>query len=277
MRALIALSALLAAAGAQPAQAQAALTPLWSLDGLADPESVALGPDGETLYVANVAGEGDAKDANGFISRVSRDGRMLEREWARGLDGPKGAVVGGGELLVSDITRLVAIDLATGEITRSHDVPGAGFLNDVAVTPQGEVLVADSASGRIFSLKDGAVAVWAEGPELRAVNGLLPEPGRLVVTTMAGKLLAFDYATRAVRVLAEGLGDADGVASLGEGRYLVSEWPGRLFEVAADGTARVLIDERAAPRYINDFILVGDELIVPHWKPGALSVYRVAR
>lgn len=118
---------------------------------------------------------------------------------------------------------------------------------------------------------------WLEHELLRSINGLLPEPRRLVVTTMQGKLLAIDWQTRAITVLADGLGDADGLVALGNDAYLVGEWPGRLFHVTADGTTSVLLDTREAKRYLNDFILLGDRLIVPNWEPGTLSAYRVAR
>lgn len=75
--------------------------------------------------------------------------------------------------------------------------------------------------------------------------------------------------------LAEGLGDADGVAALGDGAYLVGEWPGRLFHVAGDGSASVLLDQREAKHYLNDFIPVGDRLIVPNWEPSTVSAYRL--
>lgn len=248
--------------------------PVWRLSGLSDPESVALAGDGRTLYVANVAGEGDVKDGNGFISRVSTDGKLLEREWVKGLDAPKGAIVKGDRLFVSDIDRLVEIDTRTARIVARYPVPGATFLNDVAVAPDGAVLVADSGTARILQLKDGVVSLWSADPELRSVNGLLTEPDRLVVTTMEGKFLAFDYASRTVKVLAAGLGEADGVARAQGDDYLVSEWPGRLFLVEARGT-RTLIDSREAGVYINDFIRVGDLLIVPNWKPGTLTAYRM--
>ncbi|TAL30119.1 PQQ-binding-like beta-propeller repeat protein [Phenylobacterium sp.] len=250
--------------------------PVWRLSGLADPESVALGADGRTLYVANVAGEGDVKDGNGFISRVSTRGKMLEREWVRGLDAPKGAIVKGDRLFVSDIDQLVEIDTRTARIVARYPVPGAKFLNDVAVAPDGTVLVADSGTARILQLKDGQVSLWSADPELRSVNGLLPEADRLLVTTMEGKFLAFDYRARAVKVLATGLGQADGVARAQGDEYLISEWPGRLFLVEPNGM-RTVLDSREAGVYINDFIRVGDLLIVPNWKPGTITAYRMIR
>jgi hypothetical protein len=95
---------------------------------------------------------------------------------------------------------------------------------------------------------------------------------------MEGRLLAVDYDSRAVTVLAEGLGNADGVAPLGEGRYLVSKWPGLMHVVnTADGSHETIMDTRSENRFLNDFLLVADTLYQPHWEPSELTAYRVVR
>jgi hypothetical protein len=274
--AVLALLLLAAGCGAPPKESvQESRQPVWRLDGLSDPESVALAADGRSLYVANVAGEGEVRDGNGFISRISTGGKMLQRQWVTGLDAPKGAIVAGGRLYVSDIDKLVEIDTVTARVVARHPAPGATFLNDVAVAPDGTVLVADSGTGRVFALKAGAMTVWSADAELKSVNGLLAEPDRLLVTTMEGKLLSMDYRTRRAKVLASDLGQADGVARADGDNYLVGEWPGRLFYVMPDGTRKTLLDSRARETYINDFIKVGDLLIVPNWKPGSVTAYRM--
>jgi hypothetical protein len=277
-RTLLAFGAAMLAAGLAPsAGAAVRLTHLWTVDGLEDPESAAISADGQTFYVANVSGEGDAVDHRGFISRVSRDGKMLQKEWVGGMNAPKGGIVAGNKLFVSDITELVEIDIKAGKIAARYPAPGSKFLNDVAVLPDGLVVVSDSATARIYALKDGKMVVWAEGPLLDAVNGLYPERDRLVVVTMASRLLAMDYRTHALTTLATGMDNGDGIALLGDGRYLVSDWPGRLFEVGKDGKLTTLIDSRKAGTYINDLIVVGDTLILPHMKPGSLEALRIER
>jgi hypothetical protein len=268
---LLVVCAIAGTASAQPAP----MTPVWRVDGLDSPESVILAPDGRSLLISNVGGEGDAKDGDGFIARVSLDGRLLQRTWAKGLNGPKGLAIRGCSLFVSDIETLVELDAQTGRRLNDWPIPGARFLNDAAVLSSGAVLVADSGGARIYALDRGKVGVWLAHPDLRSVNGLLPERDRLIVTTMQGLLLAVDYRTKAVTRLATGLGEGDGVAAIGGGRYLVSEWPGRLFEVGSTGHVRVLADSRAEPRYINDFIVVAGLLIAPNWTPGSLSAYRL--
>lgn len=271
------------APGPQRAAPETAATPVepvklelaWRLTGLANPESTTLSADGSFLYVSNVDGEGEAKDGNGFISKVSTDGKMIERNWASGLDGPKGVARDGSTLYVADITQLVAVNAETGAIISRMPLEGSVFLNDAAVAPDGRVMVADSGTQRIYAVKDGKPSVWIEDDLLASINGLLPEPSRLVVTTMAGRLLAIDYATAKIDVLAEGLGDADGVAPLSDGRYLVSEWPGLMHVVSPDGSHANIMDTKAEKRLLNDFLLVGDTLYQPHWDPGEMSAYRV--
>jgi outer membrane protein assembly factor BamB len=253
------------------------LVPAWTTTGLANPESAIPDATGRFFYVSNVAGEGDAKDGNGFISKLGLDGAILQREWATGLDAPKGLALARGRLFVSDVTQLVEIDALTGTVVARFEAPGAKFLNDVAVARDGTVLVADSGTAQVFALRGGVMETWLAHEQLGAINGLLPERERLVVTTMRGKLLAVDWDTRAIRVLAEGLGNADGVAALGGGDYLVSEWPGRLFHVRADGSSTTLQDSREGKRYINDFVLVDGLLVVPNWEPSSVSAYRLER
>jgi glucose/arabinose dehydrogenase len=263
-------------AAEQPQPRSVRLEQIWRLDGLANPESAVLSADGTFLYVTNVNGEGEAKDGNGFVSRVGIDGRMIEREWARGLNAPKGVARAGDTLYVADIDTLVAIDAPSRRLTR-FAAPGARFLNDVAVAPDGLVLAADSQTARIYALRGRSVEVWKDGVLLESVNGLFPEPQRLVVTAMAGRLLAIDYGSKEITVLAEGLANADGVAPLGGGEYLVSDWPGRLFHVRADGSHQVVLDTTAARTFLNDFLLVGDVLYQPNWEPSTLTAYRVVR
>ena len=106
-----------ALASASPALAEE----VWSLEGFQAPESAILDSARGVIYVSNVAGEANAKDGVGFISKVSPDGKMQEVEWVKGLNAPKGMVMHGDLLYVSDVDALVEIDVTSGKVTNYLD------------------------------------------------------------------------------------------------------------------------------------------------------------
>ena len=135
----------------------------------------------------------------------------------------------------------------------------------------------DGLRGRVFLVTGSGRGL---GAALARAAGV--EKARVVVNcrrdSKAAEAVAADVQKaggEAITVLAEGIGDGDGAVRLDDGRYLVSEWPGRMFEVAPDGALAVTLDTKAAGRFMNDFIRVGDQLIVPNWMPGSLTAYRI--
>jgi hypothetical protein len=250
----------------------------WRLGGFAGPESAIMSGDRTFFYVSNVNGSGADKDGNGFISRVTTSGQVLQREWAVGLDAPKGIFLVGDTLYAADIDQIVAIDAVTGAVRSRTPVSGATYLNDITSTPDGTILVSDTRGQRIFAFRDGATSVWLEDALLDSVNGVLPEADRLIVTTMVantGRLLAIDYQTRAITVLAEGIGRGDGVGALGQGRYIVSSLPGQMQVVSADGGVRTILDTSGDPRSLNDFHLDGSTLYQAHMNANEVTAYAV--
>ncbi len=248
----------------------------WIADGFDAPESVVPNADGSLFYVSNVNGDGVAKDGNGYIATLSPMGDIINQNWVTGLDAPKGLALDGARLYVSDIDRLVVIDTESARILETIPFEGAGFLNDVTVAPIG-ILVSDSANQRIYRYAEGRVEIWLEAPVLSGVNGLLPQTGHLLVTTMSdGALLSVDWETKTITKLASDMKNADGVSPLKGQGYLVSSWPGKLYHVNQDGHAQILIDTEDAPIYWNDFYLLDDALYVPNWQPGTVRRYKVS-
>jgi sugar lactone lactonase YvrE len=262
---------------------------VWSLDGFKAPESVFHDAARDVLYVSNIDGEPTAKDGSGYISPVSPDGQMLDAEWVTGLEAPKGLVSDGTTLYVSDIDRLVAIDIDSGQISGTWDAKDAIFLNDTALDDAGHVYVSDMIAGKIHVLADGTLSVLAEGEALQHPNGLNMKDGALLVapwgsglqpdftTTTGGHLITVDVETGAVAPLGSGepVGNLDGLEPDGKGNWMVSDWiAGGVYRIADDGTAELLLDldmGSADLEYIADRSL----LIVPMMLNGKLVAYRV--
>jgi hypothetical protein len=142
-----------------------------------------LDPDAGVLYVSNVNGQSTEADGNGYASKLSLKGEILEKKWAGGLDAPKGLALHEGKLYVSDITKLVVIDTANGKIVASHDAPGSSFLNDVTAHKDGRVFVSDMMQNQIWMLDGDQLTLWLEGEALENPNGLNAEDDRLLVVS----------------------------------------------------------------------------------------------
>jgi hypothetical protein len=230
------------------------LEKVWEIGGVKNPESVSYDAGNNVLYVSSVNGPPAAKDGNGFISRVSLDGKMLTPEWITGLDGPKGTFVINGKLYVSDIDTLVEIDIAAGAISHRYPAKGAKFLNDVAAGADGTVYVSDSATQTLYRLRNGRLEAWLTDAKLNGPNGLLVEKNRLLVASMGtfskqgprgdGQLLAVSLADKSITSASGGhaLGNLDGLEADADKGYYLTNWPaGKLLYLPRSGSVRELL------------------------------------
>jgi sugar lactone lactonase YvrE len=248
------------------------LEQIWVSRGFSSPEGVAV--VGDTLLISNVAGDATEKDGLGWISRVSKEGKILEEKWVEGLNAPKGMAAHNGLLYVADIDTFHTINIETGERLNSYKIQGAGFLNDVTVW-NGDVYVSDSARNTIHKLDENGSRPWLTAPILSGVNGLLGQEDRLIVSTMTrGLLLSIDVDGK-IEELGSGMIDADGVAALGHGSFLVSSWTGRIWHVGPGGTVTSILETEAEGINQNDLTGVGSLIVVPNWSPGTVTAWRV--
>jgi len=223
--------------------------PIWKADGFANPESVVYASQQKLLYVSNVNGEPNAKDGNGFISQLGLDGKIIKRQWFKGLNAPKGMAYYHGWLYVADVDELVEIDTGNGRVKRRLKAPGAKFLNDVTVTANGTVFVSDMVTNTIWRLSGEAFTPWLADAALENPNGLLFEKGQLLVaswgvmkpdfsTETPGYIKKIDLESRAItaRFLPIPLGNLDGLVSDGKGGYVVSDFiRGNVFRIGSNG------------------------------------------
>jgi DNA-binding beta-propeller fold protein YncE len=266
----------------------AAPTKLWELKGLDAPESVVFDPQSNALYVSNVGGKIWQKDGNGFISKVSPDGKMIERDWVTGLDSPTGLALDGGKLYVADTDQLVEIDIASKSIAKRYPAPGAKWLNDVASDGKGVIYASDSATNSIWRLKDGKFEAWLTTEALNAPNGLHVEGDTLIVApfgAMADKgkeaklaaLLSVSLSDKLIKKLGAGLafGNLDGVEPVEPGVYLVTDWAsGPLYRVDAQGNVVRLLDLHQGTADLT-ILPQSKTILIPMMLDNALVAYKL--
>jgi DNA-binding beta-propeller fold protein YncE len=269
-------------------EAEAAPKLLWETKGLAQPESVVVDPATGAIYVSNIVGAVMQKDGNGFIAKLNGDGKVVTRQWVKGLDSPTGLALHDRTLYVADVDQLVEINAASGEIVKRYPAKGATFLNDVAIDPDGTVYVSDTPSNTIWRLKDRSFEPWLADDKLNGPNGLLVQGDTLVVASL-GKipgvgqkqelagLSLISLKDQSVTKLGDGrpIGNLDGLELLQPGVYLVTDWAaGALFRVDAKGKAQQLIDLNqgsADLTYLPDKKIV----LIPMMLDNTLVAYRL--
>lgn len=231
-------------AAAAPADAAAAGPTVVRDAGFQTPESVLYDPDADLYLVSNINGAPAEADDNGFISKLGPDGKVVELKWIDGakddvkLDAPKGMALSGGQLWVSDLTRVRRFDAKTGKPLGEVAVPKAAFLNDVVADGQGGVFVTDmgvdakfqpTGADAIYQIsKDGKLTTYAKGKALGNPNGLAFVDGEplYAVTFGTGELLAVPAKGEPTRDKLP-KGQLDGVVVIAKDDLVISSWEGK--------------------------------------------------
>jgi sugar lactone lactonase YvrE len=234
-------------------------------EGLVTPESVLYDADADEYLVSNINGDPFAADGNGFISRLSPDGKVVKAKWVDKLNSPKGLTIARGNVYVSDIDRVKIFDQKTGAPKGEVVLPKATFANDMATLSDGRVVVSETAvragkqafeptgNDTVYAIEkdDKTLTTIAKSKELGGPNGILVTKDKTwVVGFGSGELYSLDFAKKdqkdGARADVQKLpkGALDGIVALPNGDVLVSSWdangvyrgkPGGAFSLAIEG------------------------------------------
>ncbi len=271
------------------------LTPVWNLTtGFASPESAYYDAASNAVFVSSINGQILEKDGNGYISRLSPDGKVVAEKWASGLHAPKGLRSVRGVLYAADIDTVVGFDITSGKEVSRVKIDGAVFLNDLVTAPDGTIYVSDSTALKIFEVRNGIASVFVEGgSQVEQPNGLLVDGGRLILGSVgpapmpgaprggaagrglvAGHLFAFDRKTKQRTLLtSEPVGGIDGIERDGSGGLLVTDVIGRrLLRVSKAGTVTLLAGFQAGGADFG-YIPKQKRAIVPFLASNSVAAY----
>jgi sugar lactone lactonase YvrE len=155
---------------------------------------------------------------------------------------------------------LASIDIATGQVTGTHDYPAGGLCNDVALDDNGNVYATDTFLAAIRRLPAGSDALeeWSTDAQFGTpqgelgVNGIAWDGQDLYTVksndaTMYRVAIEADGSAGAVTLLTpdKPLGNPDGLTTLGTGRFLVVDNAGgtvKQLTLAGDSVAVMTLD-----------------------------------
>jgi len=149
-----------------------------TIEGFSSPESTII--NGNYLYVSNVGKElkPTVKDADGFISKLSKDGAIENLHFIDGLDAPKGMSIVNNTLFVADIDTLRGFDLESKKEIFNLVFNDTNFLNDITVKDDNTIFVSSSDLSAVYEV-DITNKQYKKIVDLTTANGLFYEDGIL--------------------------------------------------------------------------------------------------
>ncbi|MDW3652101.1 MAG: hypothetical protein R8P61_33815 [Bacteroidia bacterium] len=230
---------------------------------LSQVESVCFDSASDLYYVSN--GKSYQKGVEGYISRFSAKGELLEAKWIDSLHRPTGMAVKQDILYIADVNRLLAIDTKAGKIIQSYPSPISDLgLNDVAISAEGEVFVSASFVHAIMKLEGDSLTVWMQDEKsLEYANGLCITGNKLWVAGMKLTQLMLDSQKMKEIKLPDGIQDFDGVFVGPKEELLLSTVENSsLWYIDESGESEKLIAGKGY--YLGDFHYDGNKnLLIP--------------
>ena len=131
------------------------------VEGLSEAEAVSYDPAHDAYYVSNVNGSVGVKDGNGFITRISADGRVSALHFIQGgrngveLNGRMGSRIRDDTLWVLDIDALRAFSAGTGAPLATVDLRPLHPLlpNDLTFGPDGDIYITNTGLQVIWTVR----------------------------------------------------------------------------------------------------------------------------
>lgn len=252
---------------------------LWESDTtVRTPESVLLDRKRDILYVSCVNENPWEKDGNGYISKMDKSGQIIELKWITGLDAPKGMGIRGNSLFIADINTVVEADIKTGKIINKIELDGKPDLNDITVSDNGTVYVSGSGSVIIYKLENGQLNPIFTGKDGERFNGLFWEKERmLLLTSNSSTFYEIPWNTMEAKVIAQNLGHGDGIAPVGDGGYICTNWSGAINYVSSASKVTELQNtiEQGENAADCDFCIEDQILYIPTFFKNRVKAYKL--
>jgi sugar lactone lactonase YvrE len=239
--------------------------------GLQGPQHFIADAGCDCYFISNLNGEPDARDNNGFISKLDHDGKVVAAQFIHGdahapLHAPQGMAIVGSTLYVADLDALRAFDVKTGKPVATvafNGLPGPIALVGVAADSNGLLYASDMNANIVYKIepaKQYAVSVLARGEALAGPRGLAvhPKTGHVIaVSWNKGHIAEIDQTGTITELVSNGFftsrfRNLDGVDFDTWGNMYVSDLTaGKIWRMRPDGHFNVIAEYLPTPSGIS--------------------------
>jgi hypothetical protein len=239
-------------------------------------ESVCYYENDEVLFVSCINGNPVEKDLNGFVAKVSLTGEIILLKWIQELNAPKGMGIFQDKLYITDIDRIVEVNITENKIINEFQIEDAGFLNDITIDPQGSVYISDMSTGIIHRMINGKTETWIQSELLINPNGLFYENGDILAGTKNG-IFTIRISDKKIWHLVKNTGSIDGLEAHDEGDYFISDWVGKVQLVSPEKENVILINTGGQNINAADIKYIPGQklLLVPTFHNNSVAAYQI--
>ena len=253
------------------------LEKLWSSpDVLTTSESVCYDSERHVIFVSCINGNPVDKDQNGFIAMLTLSGELISLNWITGLNAPKGMGIFKNSLYVTDIDKIIEIDIPNSSIINEYPVDEARFLNDITIDPTGNVYISDMSTNKIHLLSGGKVETWLQDDLIKKPNGLFYENGDILIGSSDG-IFAVRIKDKKTWHIIKNTGGIDGLKADGKGNYIISDWMGKIQLVNPEKDPVILLNTTDAGINAADVEFISDRntLLIPTFNDNRVVAYEL--
>lgn len=237
------------------------------INGFAMPESIT--SDGKRYFVSNQGQDVFSEDADGFISEISEDGKLISLKFLPEtgvLNAPKGMAIDKNILYVADLNRVVGFDIDTKKTVFELKVPDAKILNDVCLLSKGFIGVTETLSGNIYRIntQNKSFEIIGNIPTANGIN-YNAKTDQIVVCTNGknygdGSIYIKSGKGNFIKLPNIANGFFDGIEWLDDTHLLISDWVafptigyGKLwtYDLVSQKSDMLLTEESIADIYYN--------------------------
>jgi sugar lactone lactonase YvrE len=239
---------------------------LWETESnLLTPESMQYDPQYDLYYVTSYdMGYYTKGSPSGYVTRIDRNGKIIDHQWIKGLFAPTGMCIYKNKLYVTVRHGVIVFDTKKGDYITQYDIPDTEFLNDISVDSIGRIYISDTSRDPdkpdIYIIENEEVRSWYQSEQVSQTNGIYVYRGKLLIGNNGqGLFQSIDLEDKSINTICSlGAGIIDGIRIDNNGNYLVSHWEGKIFRITPQGDITEIFDTRPEGYNAADFEFSGE-------------------
>lgn len=253
---------------------------VWEIsEGLEAPESVVYDTERDVLYVSNYTRfvKNGTPYADCFISKVSLNGQVIDKEWISHLSSPTGLFLKDNLLYIVERFGIAVYDIEHEKMKTRYHIRTKFFINDVSVDFENNIYVTESGGETLYRIKGNKVTSWVKSDSIGDANGLSFIDGQIYIgVNEDGFLKSINTKTKKIsNVYHLGEGNIDGIKKR-RNQLLISLYEKGMRLIDENGEIIDFANTASTGLHCADFEYIPhkDMIIVPSLFDNTLTAYR---